>query len=82
MTEPLPDPVAQRILANARDGIQEARLRCEEALDHPSRKQALAAIGALTGAKERARYAITILQVLVQWQASQHETYKEGTRDS
>lgn len=66
--------MAQRILANARDGIQEARLRCEEAMEHLGRNQTLAAIGALTGAKERTRYTINILQVLVQWQASQNET--------
>ena len=72
-TEQKPDPAAQMILTNAREGIQEARLRCEEAIDHLGRNEALAAIGMLTGVKERARYAINILQVLFQWQASQQQ---------
>jgi hypothetical protein len=72
-----PDPVTQTILSNAGEGIQEARLRCEEALDYLSRRDSLAAIGALAGLEERVRYVITILQVLRQWRDSQHKT-KEG----
>ena len=72
-----PDPVAETILSNASAAIQEVRLRCEEALDHLSRTKSLAAIGALVGVEERVRYAITILQVLQQWQASQEKTEEE-----
>ena len=71
------DPVAQTILSNASAGIQEVRLRCEEALDHLSRRDSLAAIGALAGLEERVRYAITILQVLRQWQVAQDKTKEE-----
>ena len=70
-TNDSPDPVVETILSNAREGIQEARLRCEEALDHLRHGNSLGAIGALAGLEERARYAINILQVLVQWRASQ-----------
>ena len=76
-TQENPDPVTQTILSNARTGIQEARLRCEEALDHLSRRESLAAIGALAGLEERVRYVITILQVLRQWQATQDKTKEE-----
>jgi hypothetical protein len=69
--------VAQTILSNASAGIQDVRVRCEEALDHLSRKDSLAAIGALAGLEERVRYAITILQVLRQWQAAQAKTKEE-----
>ena len=69
--------MTQTILSNARTGIQEARLRCEEALDHLSRRESLAAIGALAGLEERVRYVITILQVLRQWQAAQDKTKEE-----
>jgi len=62
--------VTQTILSNARDGIQEARTRCEEAIDHLSRNEPVGAIGALAGLEERVRYVITILQVLRQWQDS------------
>ena len=71
------DPVAQTILSNASAGTQEVRLRCEEALDHLSRTESLAAIGALVGVEERVRYAITILQVLQQWQTAQAKTKEE-----
>jgi hypothetical protein len=74
MNQESPDPVAQMILSNALEGIQEAKLRCEEAIEHLSRSEALAAIGALTGVKERARYAVNILQVLFQWQATRNKT--------
>jgi hypothetical protein len=73
MTEQKPDPVARMILTNAREGIQEARLRSEVAIEHLSRNEALAAIGVLTGVKERARYAINILQILFQWRAAQQQ---------
>jgi hypothetical protein len=69
--------VAQTILSNASAGIQEVRVRCEEALDHLSRTESLAAIGALAGVEERVRYAITILQVLQQWQTAQAKTKEE-----
>ena len=72
-----PEPVTQTILSNASAGIQEVRLRCEEALDHLSRTESLAAIGALVGVEERVRYAITILQVLRQWRDSQNKTEEE-----
>ena len=72
-----PDLVTQTILTNASTGIQEVRLRCEEALDHLSRTESLAAIGALVGVEVRVRYAITILQVLQQWQAAQDKTKEE-----
>ena len=81
-TQENPEPVTQTILSNARTGIQEAQLRCEEALDHLSRKDSLAAIGALAGLEERVRYAITILQVLRQWQDSQKKTSEGGRNDS
>ena len=71
------DPVAQTILSNASAGIQKVRVRCKEALDHLSRTESLAAIGALAGVEERVRYAITILQVLQQWQTAQAKTKEE-----
>jgi hypothetical protein len=69
--------VAQTILSNASAGIQEVRVRCEEALDHLSRTESLAAIGALAGVEVRVRYAITILQVLQQWQTAQAKIKEE-----
>ena len=76
------DPVAQTILSNATEGIQEARIRCEEAIDHLNRNEPLGAIGALAGLEERVRYVITILQVLRQWQDSQKKTSEGGRNDS
>ena len=72
-----PEPVTQTILSNASAGIQEVRLRCEEALDHLSRTESLAAIGALAGLEEQVRYVITILLVLRQWRDSQNKTEEE-----
>ena len=69
--------MTQTILSNASAGIQEVRLRCEEALDHLSRTESLAAIGALAGLEEQVRYVITILQVLRQWRDSQNKTEEE-----
>ena len=69
--------MAQTILSNASAGIQEVRVRCKEALDRLSRTESLAAIGALAGVEERVRYAITILQVLQQWQTAQAKTKEE-----
>ena len=69
--------MAQTILSNASAGIQEVRVRCKEALDHLIRTESLAAIGALVGVEERVRYAITLLQVLQQWQAAQDKTKEE-----
>ena len=77
MNKKNPDPVTQTILSNVTKGVREGRLRCKESIDHLNRNEPLGAIGALAGLEERVRYAITILQVLRQWQDSQHKT-KEG----
>ena len=69
------DVIKEEILAQAKAGVQEASLRCQEATEHLEDGAYLGAIGALAGLEERVGYLITLLKLLRNWEEAQQQRH-------
>lgn len=77
------DPTSEAIRARAAEGLNEAKQRLDEALQHLQRRDLDAAIGALSGLDERIGYVLLVIAVLrdaeaTQWQPSIEFERQEG----